>query len=366
MPNPEHERDTTPPFLREIVSSVFGADTGPDSPSFEAQAPTAPVADQAHHTPTEARSEGGDGGEGLSEVWESWSRMVEGEPSERASEREAEFEIDLRAVGGESEGTAVAVEQDTAEQAEAPNGDQGDLEHPSPDARVAALRRMREDPTSAPVVAVTARLQDPHPDVRVAAVEVLESLDDEEVLMVLLDGLSDPSEEVRTAAREAFRRRHSDGLTRLLRDRLSEPGRARTVARLLADVGETATLIDAARTGDPLVRRVVIEALEQSGAIRELVLALEDRRPERRRAACEQIGALGAPEGVEPLVTRLSDPDPEVRVTAAGALAGIGDRSALHALKRSYIWDPDPAVVIAVGDAIRAISDVSSEHTAGI
>jgi len=362
MPNAEHERDSTPPFLHEVVSSVFGAG-GEPAPIFEAQTNPAPVGDQSDHTPTEARGEGGEGGEGLSEVWESWSRMVEGEPSEPASEREAEFEIDLRAVGGESEGTAVAVEEVPPEPTEAPTGDQGDLEHPSPEHRVAALRRMREDPQSAPVVAVTARLQDPHPDVRVAAVEVLESLGDEEVLMVLLEALSDPSEEVRTAAREAFRRRHSDSLTRLLSDRLSEPGRARTVARLLADVGETATLIEAARTGDPSVRRVVIEALEQSGAIRELVLALEDRRPERRRAACEQIGALGAPEGVEPLVTRLSDPDAEVRITAAGALATISDRSALHALKRSYIWDPDPAVVVAVGDAIRAISDVSSEHT---
>jgi len=361
MPNSDHERHTTPQFLHEVVSSVFGAEGGP-IPAFEAQTNPAPAGDQIDHTPMEARGEGGESGEGLSEVWESWSRMVEGEPSEPASERGAEFEIDLRAVGAESEGTAVAVEESPAEPADAPTGDQGDLEHPSPEARVAALKRMREDPQSAPVVAVTARLQDPHPDVRVAAVEVLESLGDEEVLMVLLDALSDPSEEVRAAAREAFRRRHSEGLTRLLHDRLSEPGRARAVARLLADVGETATLIDAARTGDPIVRRVVIEALEQSGVIRDLVLALEDRRPERRRAACEQIGALGAPEGVEPLVTRLSDPDSEVRITAAAAVASIGDRSALHALKRSYIWDPDPAVVIAVGDAIRTISDVSSEH----
>lgn len=351
MPS-EYEHDATPAFLHDVAPSVFGAETG-----SAAEFPSVPhAAPEADPMPSRAQEGGGDSGEGLSEVWESWSRMVEGEPAEQPTE--TEFEIDLRAVGGEAEGSAVTVEAGPAEPAETPTGEEGDLEHPSHEARVAALRRMREEPKSAPVVAVTARLQDPHPDVRVAAVEVLEALEDDEVLIVLLDVLSDPSEEVRTAAQEAFRRRHSEGLTGLLRDRLAEPGRARMIARLLADMGETATLIEAARTGDPMVRRVVIEALERSGVIRELVLALEDRRPERRRAACEQIGALGAPEGVEPLLTRLSDPDPEVRITSAGALASIGDRSALHALKRSYIWDPDPAVVVAVGDAIRAISDV--------
>lgn len=349
MPNEEHNDDTTPAFLRDVADSVFGENADP---------PFAPPAGPSE--PAEARDEGRDTREGLSEVWESWSRMVEGEPSEPTAEREGDFEIDLRAVGTESEEPTVAVEE--PEPRESPPGEQGDLEHPSPEARVTALERLREDPRSAPVVAVTARLQDPHPDVRVAAVQVLEALEDDEVLMVVLDALSDPSEEVRTAAREAFQRRRSEEMVRRLQAGLSTSGRSRVVAHLLADMGESDALIDAARTA-PEVRRVVIEALERSGAIREMVLALEDRRPERRRAACDQIGALGAPEGVDPLVTRLSDPDLEVRIKAAAALGAIGDRSALHALKRSYIWDPEPQAVTAVGDAIRAISDTTGDET---
>ena len=57
-----------------------------------------------------------------------------------------------------------------------------------------------------------------------------------------------------------------------------------------------------------------------------LTVALEDRdQPGLAVASADALGALGAPESVEPLLRAMVDPDPQLRIAAARALGGIGD-----------------------------------------
>lgn len=233
-----------------------------------------------------------------------------------------------------------------------------DLQSPSPDVRLAALQRLQQDPSDAPVVGVTARLQDPEPEVRAGAVKVLEALADDRILLLLLDSLEDPAEDVRDTVRDTFRSHRGGALVDLLKGELAVPAHTQAAAGVLADMGEVEALLEAARSGSPETKRIVNDVLDRTGTVRDLIAALSDRRPDERRIACEQLGSLASPEAVEPLIERLSDPDRGVRIKAADALGRIGDRRALHALKRAYIWDPDSSVVVSLGEAIRRISGV--------
>lgn len=326
---------STDDFLRQLMRSVFSGEEKAAGPSGETD-----VAEAPEH----AREEGVHELD-LTEVGTAEDRLA-AEESARLREEEP----------------APAVPPEPEHRPEEPAGSESapaaDLQSPSPDVRMAALQRLLQNASEAPVVGVTARLQDPEPEVRVAAVKVLEAAGDERLLLLLLDSVGDPAEDVREAVRDAFRSRRGSTLTDLLTGELAVPAHVRPAADLLADMGEVEPLLEAAKTGSPEIRRIVSEVLDRTGTVRSLIEALLDRRPDERRIACEQLGGLRSVEAVEPLIARLSDPDRGVRIKAAEALGRIGERGALHALKRAYIWDPDSSVVVAIGEALRKISGV--------
>lgn len=231
-----------------------------------------------------------------------------------------------------------------------------DLQHPTSRARLEALEGLRRHPRTAPVVAVTARLQDPEPQVREAAVAVLEATGDERMLVLLLDALGDPSEQVRLAVRRAILDRAGPSLIDLLRRELHAPARCAAAAILLAEMGQGDAVVEAMHRVDPAARRLIADALRDAGTTARLIEELTDGRPDRRRLAAERLGVIGARNALEALIQRLEDPDRDVRIAAAEALGRIGDAEAVHPLKRSLVWDPDAGVAVAVGQALRKIA----------
>ena len=276
-----------------------------------------------------------------------------------AAEREMVQTIELEDIGAAEE---MRPESSGGDRAGPAAVDLDNLHHPSPDVRRKTLAVLGERPEDAPVVAVAARLQDPTPEVRREAVAVLEGMKEEAVLLLLLDAMEDPSEDVRRSAREAIRSRHSSSVVELLRRELTIPARRRVSARALADLGELDELVDAGEA-DPDTRWAVREALDDAGATAGLIHDLSSDSADRRRITAERLGAMRVREAVEPLIDRLQDPDPGVRIKAAGALGRIGDQRAVHALKRSLIWDPDARVVVAIGNGLRELREAATGRT---
>lgn len=86
---------------------------------------------------------------------------------------------------------------------------------------------------------------------------------------------------------------------------------------------------------DPLIRLDAagrLGNLDRPEAVPALVQALSDRESRVRAAAAKSLGMLAAPEGVIPLCQQLGDQRVEVRRAAAVALATLGDVQATVSL----------------------------------
>lgn len=257
------------------------------------------------------------------------------------------YEIDLRELTDEVQDPVVLPDLGEARPSEPRPGRAGDLEHPDPSVRLAALRALTGRPESVPVAAVTARLQDPDPAVRRAAVEVIEGAGDARALVLLLEAIEDPVAELREAAGDALRRRRSPELLALIRKELRVPTRAEAADKALAMLSE-------GRDGERHVARAPVDPPPED--LPSLLELLADPRPERRRIACERLGSLRARSAVEALLERLADPERGVRIKAADALALIGDERALEGLERARAADPDPGVTMAMRRAALALA----------
>ena len=176
-----------------------------------------------------------------------------------------------------------------------------------------------------------------------------------------------------------------DGDTGALRDRLWESDSAavrRRAAELLGDVGDdTPEVVDAlirAATDDDdeEVRASAVDALDALGTehverlIAELagvdlsgadwrtakafVKALGADQPELRMAAATALGDMDQRKAVSPLVARLDDPDPRVKVRTAYALGRLGYPEAVGGLRTLLSADRD-VVRQAGADALATI-----------
>lgn len=96
----------------------------------------------------------------------------------------------------------------------------------------------------------------------------------------------------------------------------------------------------------------------------DLVTLLGERDPRLRRRAAIAIGRVGLPEGVEPLLARLDDPDPDVRTMVAFSLGLLGDRRAADALVRLLTNDADMRVRGRAADALGRLGD--TQHAPAI
>lgn len=237
------------------------------------------------------------------------------------------------------------------------------LDDPAPEVRTEALANLLDSPDPTAVDAVGQRLRDPETKVRSMALKVLQAIEDDRVLPYLLDGARDPSKEVRDAARDALLGHSSGSVVELLLRALKFPTHRRAAADLLVQLGEVATdrLLTALKGTTPEMRRAIGEILVASDAVGRLMNDLSDRSPAKRLRAVEGIGAMGAIEAVDALVSRLDDPDAEVRTTTAKVLGELGDPRAIEPLKRAFIADPDMDVVAAIEPALRRLTGPPSE-----
>lgn len=141
-------------------------------------------------------------------------------------------------------------------------------------------------------------------------------------------------DQVVDALAEAHYPRATDALAQAL-SRAVRPDAPLTTALLDAlgrDGSEAAlgALLDVAlgRTADVAARAAAVLA-EASGAFPLVVTRLQDPDPQVRRAAAALLARLGGADAVEPLVARLADDDAAVREQAAGALGDLADARAV-------------------------------------
>jgi len=83
-------------------------------------------------------------------------------------------------------------------------------------------------------------------------------------------------------------------------------------------------------------------------AVSRLILLLQDSSADVRRTAALSLGKIGAVQAIHPLVARLHDPDPRVRLYCAWALGNLGEQLSAAAI---------PDLIMLMSDAD---SDVAS------
>jgi len=103
----------------------------------------------------------------------------------------------------------------------------------------------------------------------------------------------------------------------------------------------------------------VMDAVEarKRGDLATLLDLLSDTDIRTRWAAAQQLGKLGDPGAIEPLVRRLQAADDGLRVSAIRALAAIGDASAAPALIETAGNDPASGVRLTAIEALALLGD---------
>ena len=184
-------------------------------------------------------------------------------------------------------------------------------------------------------------LGDADPTVRLVAVDKLESLGPRRAAPLVLRALADADPGVRVAAAEAAVRVHAEGATPLVIPWLSEPdahvrAAACSVARALPDPRSVAPLARALSDVDGVVRLSAIEALGgaqgSTDAVPPLLGKLDDSTPAVRIELARALAQLGDRRAVVPLIGKVEDPAADVRQAVARALGDLGDSRAAPAL----------------------------------
>jgi len=103
----------------------------------------------------------------------------------------------------------------------------------------------------------------------------------------------------------------------------------------------------------------VLDAVEarKRGDFKALVDLLADTDYRTRWAAAQQLGRLGDPAAVPPLLRTLHSADDGLRVSAIKSLAMIGDSAAVPALAEVASHDTASGVRVTAVDALAALGD---------
>jgi HEAT repeat protein len=105
----------------------------------------------------------------------------------------------------------------------------------------------------------------------------------------------------------------------------------------------------------------ILASLGNPGSLEALIKMLaRERDPQARAAAAHAIGTLKDRRGLQPLIDALQDDDERVRISAIKALAHLGDRTALPALMELHENDPHPDGRAAAETAIHDLSRQAS------
>ena len=112
--------------------------------------------------------------------------------------------------------------------------------------------------------------------------------------------------------------------------------------------------IDVVREASPSQKDQLRAVLEQAGIVELTEKGTRRLSPWRRALACEVLGEIGAHRSVPPLLARLEDRRPEVRLAAVRALGDIGSEEALPALSTAFL-ERRVAPTNIVNNALRGI-----------
>ena len=125
-------------------------------------------------------------------------------------------------------------------------------------------------------------------------------------------------------------------LADLVQEIRSEPNwrRQSSLTRSLGPMGEMAlpSILELLGEEDPSLRVYALETLRDfpsPAAFRALAEASRDNSDDVRWRACQALGALGTPETAEPLLYRLADSVPHIRMTALAAMADLGRKEVI-------------------------------------
>jgi HEAT repeat protein len=182
----------------------------------------------------------------------------------------------------------------------------------------------------------------------------------------LIRALGDPMTAVREAAADSLAMLGSAAvgpLVELLENpeasgRYEDPGAPGGTATVTGPGGQTWE-IETRRDLRRVYAAAILGEIADPAAVKPLVGALRDASDDLR---CQASGALAkfGSEAVEPLTALLIEPDPEVRIVAAGVLGDSGDPAAVEPLVAA-LRDGNPDVRGAAGGALFRIGDAAVE-----
>jgi HEAT repeat protein len=178
--------------------------------------------------------------------------------------------------------------------------------------------------------------------------------------------LGDRSEVVRDGAARALARCPAAHVRRSLAGALEdadEERRARAVT-ILGSVGGTdagRVVVEALRDPSPRVRAAALGALSRSQVsvpIDSLIPETRNSDPRIRAAVTARLARERSPESVQALVQTLSDPDQNVRVNALAAMGAMGRLARKHeGALSARLTDPSPEVREAAAGALRTLRE---------
>ncbi|MCK9308183.1 MAG: HEAT repeat domain-containing protein, partial [Methanoculleus sp.] len=182
----------------------------------------------------------------------------------------------------------------------------------------------------------------------------------------LIRALGDPMTAVREAAADSLAMLGSAAvgpLVELLESpeasgRYEESGAPGGTATVTGPGGQTWD-IETRRDLRRVYAAAILGEIGDPAAVKPLVGALRGASDDLR---CQASGALAkfGSEAVEPLTALLTEPDPEVRIVAAGVLGDTGEASAVEPLVAA-LRDRNPDVRGAAGGALFRIGDAAVE-----
>jgi HEAT repeat protein len=235
-------------------------------------------------------------------------------------------------------------------------------EDPDSNVRKGALQASTSIRSARTLDVVSSGLRDADAEVRETAVRTLLASGDARAIGLLLPALEDPSAKVRWHAAKAL-----DALGWKSTTDTEQLHRSLALGEFhkLGAMGAAAIapLMTALKDSDNPNRRLVVEALSQTGdarAVQPIIDALKDKEPHVRVAAVEALGRMKEPRAVDGLTKALRDQDHLVRAAAANALGKIGGATAaLLPLLKDAQWGVRQATVEALA-RMREIEAVPS------
>jgi HEAT repeat protein len=225
------------------------------------------------------------------------------------------------------------------------------------------------------VAALVAAASGPDPVARRVSMDILAEAPTREAVPAYRQGLRDPDPQVRAAAVRGLAR--SDDVVEPFAELLGDPDgkvRASAAAALMgrSDERGAGALIAMASSADPAWRAAAVARLATAPDGIEVVLAaLSDPDPDVRASAATAAAGADGPRVADRLIETLADPEPSVREAAASSLAvggpAVGERlvgalvrpeteeGALLALARYPGADPEALRAYAAAQGSRAV-----------